>query len=543
MTKDFSKPERDDRRSYSRHTPSDGYRNEGSFKPARPRLSRDAVDRAWENGASRTHADYHPRQNPQTSSTQYQGRPSPSSERFQQPQNHEPYDAPQDRSRPAPPAFEQDYRPRHEETPEKGPRRFDRQDHRAPETQGLNSERWPRNQRGPAPQSRGYRGPYRDERQPRFPNDRSGTPSRPSYRSENAPRSFERNEQRFQNDGPSDGSRRPYRSENAPRSFERNEQRFQNDRPSDGSRRPYRSENAPRSFERNERRFHSDSPSDTSRRPYRPESAPRSFERNERPPRFQNGGPNDTSRRPYRPENAPRSFERNERPPRFQNGGPNDTSGRSYRSENAPRSFERNERGRENFGRDRRPSGPPTRRDNYNPRWQSRPTAQRDYSTPDRPSHRPEAEKFEGDYERFNAHGSHEEPGQTSDKHVTRLPDGRVLKGSRPSQRKQARFWEDVTSDTKTLLPQEPEVLETSAQPKQAPEPTTQNQPEIRPTKPPRKRPEGKVKAVKTVKTVRTRDAGSKASKGKPKKKRAPDTQGPVMRPSQRGFKWPAAGE
>jgi hypothetical protein len=35
---------------------------------------------------------------------------------------------------------------------------------------------------------------------------------------------------------------------------------------------------------------------------------------------------------------------------------------------------------------------------------------------------------------------------------VTRLPDGRVLKGSRSAQRKNARFWTQVAEDTNELL-------------------------------------------------------------------------------------------
>jgi hypothetical protein len=35
---------------------------------------------------------------------------------------------------------------------------------------------------------------------------------------------------------------------------------------------------------------------------------------------------------------------------------------------------------------------------------------------------------------------------------VTRLPDGRVLKGPRPAQRKNAQFWTEVAEDTEDLL-------------------------------------------------------------------------------------------
>jgi len=40
------------------------------------------------------------------------------------------------------------------------------------------------------------------------------------------------------------------------------------------------------------------------------------------------------------------------------------------------------------------------------------------------------------------------------ERHVTRLPDGRVLKGPRPVQRKNAQFWTGVSSDTSELVGQ-----------------------------------------------------------------------------------------
>src|SRR5258708_12591789 len=48
---------------------------------------------------------------------------------------------------------------------------------------------------------------------------------------------------------------------------------------------------------------------------------------------------------------------------------------------------------------------------------------------------------------------------QPEEQHVTRLPDGRVLKGPRPVQRKNAQFWTDVTQETESLL--EPVVAPT----------------------------------------------------------------------------------
>ncbi len=91
------------------------------------------------------------------------------------------------------------------------------------------------------------------------------------------------------------------------------------------------------------------------------------------------------------------------------------------------------------------------------------------------PPRRPQrfTEQFEGDYERFSDdeddipypsprpsgrpfrgervhRASHEQaPGE---RHVTRLPDGRVLKGPRPVQRRDAEFWTEIAEDTEELL-------------------------------------------------------------------------------------------
>ena len=61
MTRDFSKHERDDERPYSRNSSSGRNGEERSPRPARPRLNRDTVDKAWENGARQNHPDYRAR--------------------------------------------------------------------------------------------------------------------------------------------------------------------------------------------------------------------------------------------------------------------------------------------------------------------------------------------------------------------------------------------------------------------------------------------------------------------------------------------------
>src|SRR6266566_4366746 len=63
MTRDFNEHRRDDRYSSSRNQSSGRYGEERTPRPARPRLNRQTVDRAWESGARRDHADYRTRSN------------------------------------------------------------------------------------------------------------------------------------------------------------------------------------------------------------------------------------------------------------------------------------------------------------------------------------------------------------------------------------------------------------------------------------------------------------------------------------------------
>lgn len=435
----------------SRNSSSNGYREGQSPRPARPRLSRDAVDRAWENGATRHYADYHPRQNSSTPPYQRQGRPAPAFDRSRQPQNRRPY----------------------------------------------------------APRQETY-----------------GTP-------------------------PSTSQRGGYQQSEDARRFNGTGYRAPGGRPT----------------------------ANDERRPYYPARPQRDYSRQSEDDRFS----------------------------RFNQGGPGRPARPNYRDENRPRPFERSDRGRDNFARDPRPGGPRSQRDNNNPRWQSRPGAQRDYSAPqygypetqrgysaprrdypnpqrnyDAPRYgspngqrdysaprrdypnpqrnydaprrdysNPRHEQFEGDYERFDTPEAGEQPEQEYEKHVTRLPDGRVLKGSRPDQRKQARFWAEVEEETGALLsrtPTSPEDSELPVSEDDAPLmlSTPQETPEPKPAKPrTRKQAAKKASSVKTVRTTRATSAEAREGQEKPapKKTRTRAPQGPATRPSQRGYKWPAAGE
>jgi len=429
MTRNFSNRRQDDRRPTSR-TPSSGrYREEQSSRTSRPRLSRDAVDRAWENGATRKYADYRARPTAPTSRNPRQERPSPRFERSRPPyeQRYErrtderrPYEHRQEDYR-TPSSFQRSAPPR-EQRPEEGPRRFNTSGHRAPENQSrLNSERWTR----PTPPRResepGQRR-YEDERPPRF--------------SRSAPDSSERT-----------GSRTYHPRDHA---FERTGQRRLNERAGQG-----------------------------------------------------------------------------------------------------PRDFARPDREQERFAHGRRTPSHYPQRDVYNPRWQSRPAARRDaqrYASPHEqppfrqqlPYAQPEGAQFEGDYEHFALDDEPVWPEGTSEPHVTRLPDGRVLKGSRPAQRKAARFWTEVENETQALLSHSPVPPE---QEKPSAPPTAQKGPAPRQAQP-RKQAASQTRKVKMVKTARTDKPKAPTSKGKAGRKKAHD--GPpntVIYPSQRGYKWPAAGE
>src|SRR5258708_38952409 len=63
MTREFDKQRRDDSRPSFRKPSSGRNGEERTPRPARPRLNRETVDRAWESGAQQQHADYRPRSN------------------------------------------------------------------------------------------------------------------------------------------------------------------------------------------------------------------------------------------------------------------------------------------------------------------------------------------------------------------------------------------------------------------------------------------------------------------------------------------------
>jgi len=196
------------------------------------------------------------------------------------------------------------------------------------------------------------------------------------------------------------------------------------------------------------------------------------------------------------------------------------------------RGFDRDNRSQRTFNDSNRQHRDFQRPNTQNPRWRSRPMAQND----DQPRGRQDFNRngrFEGDYERFetpeasrpqrplNRLSEGNSAKESEERHVTRLADGRVLKGPRPVQRKQAQFWTEISDDVEALV----EPIDASGPVEKAP---TQDNAEGSMTKVTRKtrtRTEGTA--------ARGRNRGTKQSKPKAR------STGP--KPSQRGFKWPTS--
>lgn len=384
MTRDYNKQRRDDVPPFSRNQPSSRYGEERSTRPARPRLNRERVDRAWESGAPSNHADYRSRS--------HNGQPPRGNWRNNQ---------------------ESEYSSAQQRRPSYGNRQE-------------NDRRFERTPGGDRPSRSRSFGPGRGSNDRRF------------------------NDRRSYSDGPREPGARPGYRENA-RGF--------NGRPRFDERNPGQD------YQRRDSEWH--------------EQPSRDFDRNDR---------------------SPRNFERRDRP---------------------PREYDRDNRGPRNFERGSRPSRNDQRRDSQNPRWQSRPAAQRNRFArrePDFNERGPRYEQFEGDYEHFGTpevqrhyDRSDRFQPQEEEPHVTRLPDGRVLKGSRPAQRRQEQFWTGISQDAEALV-QRVESVET---------PSTEEE------------------TVKASRKPRTRAvARGKKADGTKKRTKAP-TGGPIPRPSRKGFKWP----
>jgi hypothetical protein len=420
MTREFNKPGRDDSRPSFRDRSSNNHGDERAPRPARPRLNRETVDRAWESGGQRTHADYRPRST--------NGQPPRKNWHNQSPAEYSSSQNGHGGNRP--------YNSNRQEQYRDNPRRFERTS-----------------------------------------NDTYGPRSRPS-----------------------EAGRREYE-----------DQRF------------------------GERRSYGERPGSNGARPARP---PYRDNRDNNQPRGR-GGPfqgrdqdRDHRRRDFdRDERGGRPFERNRRP------------------------FEAEQRGGRGL-QEQRP-GP----DTQNPRWQTRPWAQRDnqpHGRQEGPYRSRNGERFEGDYERFerrnetpNRRESSRRPDrpegrapharppyrsegqeQAEERHVTRLPDGRVLKGPRPVQRKEAEFWTGIAEDTEGLVSQvrvpESESVDTEQAGVDVELPTEESEVTAAASSVEDK--------AETPRKPRTRSA-SATVRGK-KAASTKESKG-GLRPSQRGYKWP----
>ena len=406
MTREFDKQRRNDSRPSFRNRSANSNGNERSPRPARPRLNREIVDRAWESGAQQTHDDYRPRAK--------NGQAPQRDRRNQQPPAYSSSQNGRGGNRPYNNGRNEQYRD--------NPRRFER----AP---GENS----------GPRSRSF--------DSSSTNRREYTDRRSDDRRDFRPRT---NNPERRSDGYRDTRNSGQYREHGPQ-FQRRDQ----------------SQDYRRRDERNDRNSYGRN----------------SFEGNTRGRRGgyqdQRSGPDTRSpQRQNRPWEQDRTRSNSERPPRP-----------AYNDRN-----ERSERFQGDYERFNSYDQAPNRRD--------------DARRPGRPTDRAprERQRFE-DRSRSSEH--------TEEKHVTRMPDGRVIKGPRPVQRKEARFWGGISEDTNDLV-------------EQASPPQSEGK-------------EGNTKNTsnKPAKARRTRSASAAVRAKRTNTANAVGKSGP--RPSQRGFKWPSS--
>ncbi len=102
------------------------------------------------------------------------------------------------------------------------------------------------------------------------------------------------------------------------------------------------------------------------------------------------------------------------------------------------------------------------------------------------------------------------------------MPDGRVLKGPRPEQRKNAQFWTEISDGTGELV-KKVQVPQKSTPPEEENTRTLKNNRKKQATasEKPGRRSASAIKRKKDATPARTRATGP--------------------RPSQRGFKWPSS--
>jgi hypothetical protein len=417
MTREFHKQRRNDDRSSFRNSSSKQYGEERSPRPARPRLNREMVDRAWENGATRVHADYHPRSAGQAPRNNWRNKQNPNST----PENSQ-YNA------------------------SRGPQRQGQ-----PDMYGRNSfQRFGPNQEHH--QSRSHFGTQpRDQRDTHT--ERSNfTPRRP-YGARDI------DEQQFQ-------SRSRSYNQRGPRSEGHQQGGYPSSRP------------APAPYGQKDNRDR------------------RSEGYQEPKGRYNNGSRGNNSWR----QDAPARGHANQRDHRQHEQFEHGRNGQ--KDDQARQSSERFKGDYEQFTNESLPSKQTSGQPEKSARQQTR--------------------QYRGATHRQGARQNFQQP---EERHVTQMPDGRVLKGSRPAQRRQSQFWSNVNDETDQLIQQ------TSHDEDELEEKPQTEAPQILPfrrTQPP---------AQSARPTGRRERSASLERRTKTRKPRS-SSSGP--RPSQRGYKWPS---
>jgi hypothetical protein len=256
------------------------------------------------------------------------------------------------------------------------------------------------------------------------------------------------------------------------------------------------------------------------------------------------------SKQPYQDDNRPENSRNTQRPQsRSQYQGRDQYRGTQRREfdrgTSSPRNYDRDQRPSRDFGRDtrptrsydrdQRPSRSSSESNAKNPRWQSRPEKRNGtYSnrSHEHPRFEAEHELFEGDYEHFdrsNSARSHTPAPHLPEEHnATRLPDGRVLKGTPGEQHKKAEFWTEIAQESDELVKQV-ESSHTQEAPTRHPSDLSTDASTKRHTNPHTRKASESKQERKTTK-ARGRQSTPKARSTGPK-------------PSQRGYKWPTTEE
>jgi membrane-bound lytic murein transglycosylase B len=124
------------------------------------------------------------------------------------------------------------------------------------------------------------------------------------------------------------------------------------------------------------------------------------------------------------------------------------------------------------------------------------------------------------------------------ERHVTRLPDGRVLKGSRPAQRKNAKFWTDISQGTHELLGSVHDEAPARQISQQELERNVVDVPDAQKVFPTTEEPTEDTTEQQGTSSAASRKRRTRSASAVARSKKT--TSSSVPKPSQRGFKWPS---